>query len=78
VDGYRKHERALGGILTYLDRSPSSSQSKQDLILALEMMKERLLSKNSIDHDQLQSIIAPTGSLQETAIGDRRGDDFLQ
>ena len=72
---------ALQATIDYLRKSDDSLYAKQaneELISALEYILKSLNQHGIFDKDELGLIFAPTGSLQEIAIDNSWGEEFIQ
>ena len=76
-----EQSKALGEVLARLEYSSDTlfpSLSVQELTDIVKLMKETVCAGNPLESSPLLGLLAPTGSLQETAIENGWGDAFLK
>ena len=72
---------ALQKILAFLKTSTDSlyaGQSIQELKCEVEALRDELTSSKPVDKKKLAHLIAPTGPLQDTAIDNGWGNEFMR
>jgi hypothetical protein len=57
--------------------SPHTHHSIDDVIAALQAIQTHFEQTGQLDQSQLELLFAPTGAIQETAIVNDWGDEFL-
>ena len=73
--------RALESTIRFLRNSRASAwanMSIEEMIQELESAVDRIANSQPMDAKLLALLFAPTGAIQETAIDNEWGDDFLK